>query len=479
MPDDDGQQTLDDRNIEPIELQEEMERSFLDYAMSVITARALPDARDGLKPVHRRILYGMYEDGLRPDRQHKKIGVVGRRRDGQVPPARRQRDLRRARADGAGLLAALPAHRRPRQLRLPRSQRPPGARCATPRRGSRRWRCSCWARSTRTPSTCTPTYDGSTSSRRAPGAFPEPPRQRRRRDRRRHGHEHPAAQPRGGDRRGARTCSTTPTRPIDDLMQFVQGPDFPTGRADPRAQRDLRRLHDRSRLDQDARGRRDRRGPQGRACASSSSQVPYQTSVEVIGQKIAELVNDRRIEGIRDVRNESSGDTTRLVVELKRDANAQVVLNQLYKHTPMQTNFPVHMLALVDGVPRLLDLQDGARVYIEHQKSRSSSGAPSTGSRKATRARAHRRGPGEGARHDRRDHRPDPRCRRRRRGARAGCMAAPFEFSEVQAQHILDMQLRRLTQLEGQKLRDELEELRGHDRRARVDPRRATRSSPR
>ena len=103
-----------------------MERSFLDYAMSVITARALPDARDGLKPVHRRILYGMYAGGLRPDRKHQKSARRGRRRHGQVPPARRPGDLRRARAHGPGLLAALPAHRRPRQLRLPRPQRPAG-----------------------------------------------------------------------------------------------------------------------------------------------------------------------------------------------------------------------------------------------------------------------------------------------------------------------------------------------------------------
>ena len=88
----------------------------------------------------------------------------------------------------------------------------------------------------------------------------------------------------------------------------------------------------------------------------------------MIGQKIAELVNDRRIEGIRDVRNASSGDTTLLVIELKRDANAQVVLNQLYKHTPMQTSFPVHMLALVDGVPRLLDLQAAIKEYVNHQR---------------------------------------------------------------------------------------------------------------
>src|SRR4029078_3093077 len=96
-------------------------------------------------------------------------------------------------------------------------------------------------------------------------------------------------------------------------------------------------------------------------------QVPYQTSVEVIGQKVAELVNDRKIEGIRDVRNESSGDTTRLVIELKRDANAQVVLNLLYKHTPMQTNFAVNMLALVDNVPKLLDRQTPLAAYDDRQ----------------------------------------------------------------------------------------------------------------
>jgi DNA gyrase subunit A len=187
------------------------------------------------------------------------------------------------------------------------------------------------------------------------------------------------------------------------------------------------------------------------------SEVPYQTSVEVIGHKVAELVNERRIEGIRDVRNESSGDTVRLVVDLKKDANAQVVLNQLFKHTPMQTNFAVHVLALVDGVPRLLNLAQALQVYVGHQ------------------VEVVRR-------------RTEYRLKRKRerlhivegliraldhidaiiqliRGAesadaaRTALMAAPYEFSETQATHILDMQLRRLAQLEQQKLRDEHAEL--------------------
>src|SRR5262249_24840962 len=160
-------------------------------------------------------------------------------------------------------------------------------------------------------------------------------------------------------------------------------------------------------------------------------------SVEVIGQKIAELVNDRRIEGIRDVRNESAGDTVRLVVDLKRDANAQVVLNQLYQHTPMQTNFAAHMLVLVDGVPRLLNLQQALSVYVAHQIE------------VITRRSEYR------LRKDReRAHVVEGLLRaldmidaiitlirgsESADAARTALMAAPFEFSEVQAGYILDL----------------------------------------
>src|SRR5205085_4577033 len=152
-------------------------------------------------------------------------------------------------------------------------------------------------------------------------------------------------------------------------------------------------------------------------------------------------------------RNESSGDSVRLVVDLKRDANAQVVLNQLWKHTPMQTNFPCHMLALVDGVPRLLNLAQALTVYVEHQV---------VVIRRRTEYRLRK------ARD--RAHIVEGLIRALDmldevialiRGsadvdtARAGLMAAPFEFSEIQANHILDMPLRRLTGLERQKLIDE------------------------
>ncbi len=152
-----------------------------------------------------------------------------------------------------------------------------------------------------------------------------------------------------------------------DLMQFVRGPDFPSG-ALILGRSGIHDAYTTGRGSIKMRAVAEIEETRKGDLRIAVTQVPYQTSVEVIGQKIAELVNDRKIEGIRDVRNESSGDTVRLVVELKRDANAQVVLNLLYKHTPMQTNFPVHMLALVDNVPRLLDLKTALAVYIEHQK---------------------------------------------------------------------------------------------------------------
>jgi DNA gyrase subunit A len=243
----------------------------------------------------------------------------------------------------------------------------------------------------------------------------------------------------------------------DDLMQFVKGPDFPSGALilgrsgildAYRTGRGSIKMRAVAEIEEGRRG----------DVRIVVTQVPYQTSVEVIGQKTAELVNDRKIEGIRDVRNESSGDTVRLVVELKRDANAQVVLNQLYKHTPMQTNFPVHMLALVDNVPRLLDLAQALRVYVDFQKE-------VVQRRTEFRLRKAKE----------REHIVEGLVKALDmidaiialiRGAedvdaaRAGLIAAPFEFTEIQANYILDMQLRRLTQLESQKLRAELEELR-------------------
>src|SRR5437588_8936781 len=243
----------------------------------------------------------------------------------------------------------------------------------------------------------------------------------------------------------------------NDLMRFVKGPDFPTGalilgrdgiKDAYRTGRGSIKMRAVTDIEEGRRG-------EGRIVVT---EVPFQTSVEVIGQKIAELVNERKIEGIKDVRNESAGDTTRLVVELKRDANAQVVLNQLYKHTPMQTSFAANVLALVDGVPRVLNLRAALVVYVAHQIE------------VVTRRSEYRLAKARDRAHIvegllkaldmidaiitliRGSESADV--------ARQALAAAPFEFTDTQSTPILDMQLRRLAALEGQKLRDEFEELR-------------------
>jgi DNA gyrase subunit A len=450
---DDGQQTLG--NIEPIEIQEEMERSFLDYAMSVITARALPDARDGLKPVQRRIIYGMYEQGLRPDRKHQKSAQAVGQVMGKYHPhageaiydalARMAQEfsLRHPLIDGHGNFGS------PDPNDSPAAQRYTEARLAP-------LAMELIGEIEEGTVDLADTYDGQNQE---PVVLPA---------------RFPNLLVNGGGGIAVGMATNIPPHNLNevidacvhvldnpdakpnDLMKYVKGPDFPTGALilgrdgikdayrNGRGSIKMRAVTD---IEEGRRG-------ESRIVVT---EVPYQTSVEVIGQKIAELVNERKVEGVKDVRNESAGDTTRLVIELRRDANPQVVLNQLYKHTPMQTNFPVHMLALVDGVPKLLNLAQAILVYVAHQVEVV---------RRRTQYRVER------ARE--REHIVEGLVRALDmidaiieliRGAadvdeaRAGLMAKPFGFSEIQANFILDMQLRRLTQLEGQKLRDELAEL--------------------
>jgi len=242
----------------------------------------------------------------------------------------------------------------------------------------------------------------------------------------------------------------------DDLMAFVKGPDFPTGayilgRAG---------IMDAYRT---GRGSVRMRAKAEITEGKTSDEIivtalPYQVSVSAVASKVADLVDSRQIEGIRDIKNLSSGEDTKLVIYLKRDANANVVLNNLYKHTPLQSNFPVNMVALVDGIPRTLNLVQALQAYIDHQVvviTRRSEFRL----RKA-RDRAHIV---EGLlkaldmidaiialirSSDDRD------------AARQGLMATPFEFSEIQANHILDMTLARLTRLGRSQLEEELAKLR-------------------
>ena len=246
-----------------------------------------------------------------------------------------------------------------------------------------------------------------------------------------------------------------PDATIEDLMGIVQGPDFPSGAL----------ILGRSGI-QDA-ARTGRGSIKMRAIAEIEefkngqrivvTEVPYQTSVEVIGSKIAELVGDRKIEGIRDVRNETSRGEYRLVVDLKRDANAQVVLNQLYKHTTMQTSFGVIMLALVDGAPKVLNLKQALQHYIAHQVDVITRRTQFRLDKAA--ARSHILEGLLRALESIHDIIALIENSESADAARTQLMAKPYEFSEIQANHILDMQLRRLAHLEHQKMRDEFAEL--------------------
>ncbi|MDP9020000.1 MAG: DNA gyrase subunit A [Actinomycetota bacterium] len=439
--------------IEPIEIQEEMERSFLEYAMSVIVSRALPDARDGLKPVHRRILYGMHDLGARPDRQRLKCARVTGDVMGKLHPhgegaiydalVRMAQDftLRHPLIDGKGNFGS-PDH-------PPAAQRYTECRLATLAN-------QMLAGIEEDTVDFVDNYSGEfTEPSVLPSRFPNllvngsqgiavgmatniPPHNLGEViDAVNHLLDHPDATP-------------------DDLMAFVKGPDFPTGAQilgrsgimdAYRTGRGSVRLRARAEIVEGKRGD-----------SIVATELPYQASPAGILMRIKDLVEAKEIEGIADLNDDSSGDQTRLTIRLKRDANANVVLNNLFKHTALQWSFPVNMVALVDGVPRTLNLAQVLTAYVDHQ------------TEVITRRSRFRLRKAEARAHivegllkaldliddiialirgsDDRD------------AARQGLMAEPFEFTEVQANHILDMTLSRLTRLGRSQLEGELAELR-------------------
>ncbi|MDQ1374508.1 MAG: gyrase subunit [Actinomycetota bacterium] len=439
--------------IEPIEIQEEMERSFLDYAMSVIVSRALHDARDGLKPVHRRILYGMDDVGARSDRPHMKCARVTGHVMGNYHPhgegaiydalVRMAQDfsLRHPLIDGHGNFGSPDDP--------PAAQRYTECRLATLAN-------QMLAGIDEDTVDFSDNYDGSGSEPTVlPARFPNllvngsqgiavgmatniPPHNLGEViDATVHLIDNPEATP-------------------DDLMGFVKGPDFPTGglilgRAGIidafRTGRGSIKMRARAEIED------TKKGP-----VIVVTEIPYQTSVGNIAGKIADLANAREIDGIRNVNDESAKGKTRLVIELKRDAVANVVLNNLFKHTPLQTSFGVNFVALVDGVPRTLNLKQALAAYVLHQVDVIT--RRSKFRLKKAQDRAHIvegllraldmidliitliRGSEDKA------------------AARVGLMAAPFEFTEIQAEHILDMRLSQLTRLSRSDLDQELAKLR-------------------
>ncbi len=441
--------------VEPIEIQEEMERSFIEYSMSVIVSRALPDVRDGLKPVHRRILYSMYDQGLRPDRPHVKCAEVVGRVMGTYHPhgdaaiydalVRMVQDfsMRLPLIDGHGNFGGTGPDEGPAAMRYTECRLDALA-------------LELMAGIDEETVDFVPNYSNNAEEPTVlPARFPNllvngsqgiavgmatniPPHNL-------------------GEVIDATTYLIDhPQATVDELMAFIKGPDFPTGALILGRQGILdayRTGRGSVRLRAVAEIVQDRTGP-----AIIVTELPYQTSVEVVEQKIHELVRAGELDGIADVQNDSAARRPRLVIRLKRDANANVVLNKLYKHTPLQTTFGVNAVALVDGVPRTLNLAQIIGHYVGHQIDVVT--RRSEFRLRKARARAHIV---EGLLRaiDMLDAViATIRASENRASAAAALVAAPFAFSEEQANHILDMQLGRLTRLGRAQLEEEMQQLR-------------------
>ena len=457
-------------SIEPIEIQEEMEQSFLDYAMSVIVSRALPDSRDGLKPVHRRILWGMYDLGARPDRPTMKSARVTGEVMGKYHPH----------GDSA-IYEALVRLAQNFSLRHPvihpkgNFGYSPDDTAAAPRYTECRLDPIAMRLLDGIEEDTVDFIDNYSGEFSEPEVLPA---------------RFPNLLVNGIQGIAVGMATNIPTHNLvevidatihlidnpestpDDLMEFIPGPDFPTGalilgragiKDAYRTGRGSIRMRARTDIEED------------KTTRIVVTELPYQVSPNQVMTKIRDLVDSKELEGIADINDESAQGKTRIVIKLKRDAPALVILNNLYKRTPLQTTFSVNAVALVDGVPRQLNLKGMIDSYIDHQL-------------EVVRRRSqHRLDKAHAEAHINEglikalDHIDEIisliKASEDRATAREALMAKKYSFSEIQANHILDMQLVRLTRLgrttlenrldELKKIIQELEEILGNDQRLR------------
>ena len=437
----------------PVNIEDQMRESYMDYAMSVIVGRALPEARDGLKPVNRRILYAMFNEGLLHNRRYSKCaGVVGEvlkryhpHGDSAVYDAlvrlAQEWNVRYPLIDGQGNFGSIdgdpPAAYRYTECRLTELA------------------SELLADIERETVDFVPNFDDSTEE---PFVLPT---------------KIPNLLVNGSSGIAVGMATNIPPHnlreicdalialvdhpeiTVDELMRFVPGPDFPTagficGQAPIReAYRDGRGI-----LTVRARATVETDDKSGRS-SIIVTEIPYQVNKSRLIERIAELVNEKKLDGIADLRDESDREGMRVVIDLKRDAVAEVLLNQLYKHTPLQESFGVNMLAIVDGRPRLLSLKDALQVFLRHRRD------------VVVRRTVYELRKAEERLHilaglkiaiDNLD-----RAIAIIRGSREPAIArdaliAAFSLSQLQAQAILEMRLQRLTGLERDKIIAEYEE---------------------
>lgn len=442
---------LEDQKMIQHEINKEMKDSYIDYAMSVIVSRALPDVRDGLKPVHRRILYGMSGLGVTPDKPHKKsariVGeVMGKYHphgdlsiyDAMVRLAQPfnirytlvdgHGNFGSVDGDGAAAMRYTEARMTPLALQMLRDIE-------------------------KDTVDFTPNFDGEEKEPVVlPARFPNL-----------------LVNGSNGIAVGMATsipphnlCEVIdatvklidePEATVDDLIKIVKGPDFPTG-AIIMGKSSVREAY---------------RTGQGKAVVRAVAEIeetshgrqqivvteiPYQVNKARLIEKMADLVRDKRIEGITAIRDESSRKGMRIVIELKRDTNANIVLNRLYKHTQMQDSFSMIMLALVDGKPKILNLREMISEYLKHQKEVVT--RRTIYDKKKAEARAHIL---EGYLIALDNIDEIIRIIRNSYNDAKEKLMDRFSLTEIQAQAILDMQLRRLQGLEKEKIQAEYDDL--------------------
>jgi DNA gyrase subunit A len=440
-------------HIDQVDLQSEMQRSYLDYAMSVIVGRALPDVRDGLKPVHRRVIYGMYDGGFRPDKSFSKCARVVGEVMGHYHPH-----------GDAPIYDALVRLVQPWALRYPLAQGQgnfgsPGNQGAAAPRYTETKMAQLALEMVRDIEEDTvdfqDNYDGQTQEPTVlPARFPNllvngsvgiavgmatniPP--------------HNLREVASGALWALENPDASKEELLEALMERIPGPDFPT-HAQILGTKGIKDAYRTGRGSITMRAVVNVEEIQGRTCLVIT-ELPYQVNPDNVAVKISDLAREGKITGIADIRDESSGRTgQRLVIVLKRDAVAKVVLNNLYKHTQLQDNFGANMLAIVDGVPRTLPLDGFITHWIDHQIE------------VIVRRTQYRLREAEKRMHILRGYlkaldaldevialiRRSPTPNEANEG-----LQKLLDIDEVQAGAILDMQLRRLAALERQKLIDE------------------------
>lgn len=444
-------------HIEQVDLQTEMQRSYLDYAMAVIIGRALPDVRDGLKPVHRRVIYAMYDGGYRPDRSFNKCARVVGDVMGQFHPHGDS-----AIYDTLVRLIQSWIMRYPLALGQGNFGSPGNDGAAAPRYTETKM-APIALEMVRDINEDTvdfqPNYDGkSLEPTVLPARIPNllvngssgiavgmatniPP--------------HNLREVAEGVEWFLKNPHATNEELLNALMARIKGPDFPTG-AQILGTKGIEDAYRTGRGSITMRAVVNVEEIHGRTCLVVT-ELPYQANPDNLAIKIAELIKDGKVTGIADLRDETSGRTgQRLVIVLKRDASPKVVLNNLYKHTQLQENFSANMLAIVDGVPRTLSLDAFVRHWVDHQMD------------VIVRRTRYRLRQAEEEAHilrgllkalDALDKvialiRRSPTADE----ARSGLMEF-LQIDEAQAQAILNMQLRRLAALERQKIQDRHDEL--------------------